>query len=58
MLIPALCAIEGVGQRSTHHFVFFTRQSSTGFIFLETSFIFSGGTSDISVMLSPPRTAM
>ena len=56
--MPADCAIDGEGQRSTHHFVFFTRQSSTGFIFFETSFIFSGGTSDISVMLSPPRMAM
>jgi hypothetical protein len=56
--MPALCAILGDGQRSTHHRVFFTRQSRTGFIFLATSFIFSGGTSDISVMLSPPRRAI
>ena len=56
--MPALCAMLGEGQRSTHQRVFFTRQSSTGFIFFETSFIFSGGTSESSVMLSPPRTAM
>ena len=50
--------MEGVGQRSTHQRVFFTRQSSTGFILRATSFICSGGTSLSSVMLCPPRSAM
>ena len=52
--MPACCAIEGVGQRSTTHFVFLTRWSFTGRIFFATSFICSGGTSDNSVMLLLP----
>ena len=46
--MPACCAIDGVGQRSTTHLVFFTRWSCTGRIFFATSFICSGGTSDNS----------
>ena len=56
--MPACWAMAGVGQRRTHQRVLLTRSLITGRIFSITSFILSAGTSDISVMLWLPRTAM
>ena len=50
--------MDGVGQRKTTHFVFLTLWSCTGRIFWPINLILSGGTSDNSVMLLLPRTAM
>ncbi len=47
-----------VGQRSTTQRVSCTRWSSTGRIFSIISFIRRGGTSESSVMLWLPRTAI
>ena len=54
----ACCAIAGVGQRSTTHFVLLMRQSITGRSLPATKRIFSSGTSESSVILWLPRTAM
>ena len=40
--MPACWAIEGDGQRSTHHLVFFTRWSSTGRMCFIASFMLVG----------------
>ena len=58
--MPAAWAIDGVGQRRTTQFVFFTRTSlCTGFHqCFSYSAIRSCGTSAISVMLWLPRTPM
>ena len=40
--MPASCAIDGVGQRRTTHFVFLTRWSCTGRIFFATKLHLSG----------------
>jgi len=58
VLICACWAIAAVGQRRTTHFVLLMRQSMTGRMAPEIRRIFSSGTSDISVMLWLPRTAM
>lgn len=58
MLICACCAIAGVGQRKTTHFVLLTRQSTAGFIAAAIFAIFCGGTSEFSKMLFAPRIAM
>ena len=56
--MPALCAIEGWGQRSTHQRVLLTRWFRTGRIFAESSCMFFAGTSESSFTLWLPRIAM
>ncbi len=56
--MPACWAMAEVGQRSTTHFVWFTRWSCTGFISRVTNWARAAGTSEASKILAEPRSAI